>query len=127
MFNSKLLFLKQKKILNLAKNFNSKLKKTDNLGSNPLSYMTTWVKTPGYYNLKKLRGIKEKGKFNFFLKDILSIAKLHDLEIIGKLSSLKKNSNLVISYSVKQNFKKNGIYYDEYFGTLTKKKILYGY
>lgn len=122
MFNSKLLFLKQKKILNLAKNFNNKLKKTDNLGSNPLSYMTTWVKTPGYYNLKKLRGIKEKGKFNFFLKDILSIAKLHDLEIIGKLSSLKKNSNLVISYSVKQNFKKNGIYYDEYFGTLTKKK-----
>ena len=94
MFNSKLLFLKQKKILNLAKNFNSKLKKTDNLGSNPLSYMTTWVKTPGYYNLKKLRGIKEKGKFNFFLKDILSIAKLHDLEIIGKLSSLKKNSNI---------------------------------
>ena len=126
MFDSRSHFKKQIKIINLAKKFNNNLKfqKID-YSSSPLTYMTTWVKTPGYYQLKKLRRIIDYGKFTFFIKDILSIAKLYDLESVSSIDEKTfRNSNLIISYCSKNNFKRDGTYFDEFFGVETNIKNL---
>ena len=124
MFDSRSHFKKQIKIINLAKKFNNNLKfqKID-CSSSPLTYMTTWVKTPGYYQLKKLRRIIDYGKFKFFIKDILSIAKLYDLESVSNIDEKTfRSSNLIISYCSKNNFRRDGNYFDEFFGVETNIK-----
>ena len=123
MYEHNLIFKNQIKIINLAKKYINNLKKKNIIvESSPLTYMTSWVRTIGYFRLKELIGSGNKGFFLFFLKDLFSISKLYDLEAVGKVNRKNKKTNIIISYCLKQNFDKRGNYYDEYFGTLTNTK-----
>ena len=81
--------------------------------------MTLWLKTIGYFNLKRLIGSGNKGIITFFFKDLIAISKLYDLEAVGKVNRKTNKTNIVISYCLKKNFDKEGNYFDEYLGTLS--------
>lgn len=119
MYEHNLVFKNQIKIINYAKKYINYLKKNNIIAeSSPLTYMTTWAKTTGHFILKKFIKTGNKGIFLFFLKDLISISKLHDLEAIGEVHSKNEKKNIVLSYCLKKNFDKNGNYFDEYFGTM---------
>ena len=84
--------------------------------------MTSWVQTIGHFSLKKIIGLGNKGFILFFLKDLISISKLYDLEAIGKINRKSKKMNIVLSYCFKKNFDKEGNFYDEYLGTPSDTK-----
>ena len=118
------LFKEQKNLIKKVIKFNSSsLKKGIDPSLNPLSYMTTWTVTPGYFKLLDLQDIKNFKLF-FILKDIFSISKLHNLKAKGFFDIQKdlKIKNLIISYCTKKNFDKEGNFYDSYFNISSKNK-----
>ena len=123
MYEHNSVFKNQIKIIYLAKKYIYDLRKKNIIvESSPLTYMTAWVKTIGHLSLKKIIGLGNKGFILFFLKDLISISKLYDLEAIGKINQKSKKINIVLSYCLKKNFDKKGNYYDEYFGTASDTK-----
>ena len=118
MYERNSVFKNQIKVIYLAKKYIFNLRKKNIIvESSPLTYMTSWVRTIGHFSLKKVIGLGNKGFILFFLKDLVSISKLYDLEAVGKVNRKFKKTNIVISYCLKNNFDKEGNYYDEYFGT----------
>ena len=118
------LFKEQKNLIKKVIKFNSSsLKKGIDPSLNPLSYMTTWTVTPGYFKLLDLQDIKNFKLF-FILKDIFSISKLHNFKAKGFFDIQKdlKIKNLIISYCTKKNFDKEGNFYDSYFNISSKNK-----
>lgn len=101
------------------------LKKKIDPSLNPWSFMTTWVKTHGYFKLNDLMGHNKK-KFFFLLKDLISISGLHDLKSFYHSNnySFKKKiiDTIIISYCSKKDFDSNGVFYDKYFGISSKNK-----
>lgn len=89
-------------------------KKNIDISLSPLCFMTTWTKTVGHYKILKLLKIKNFDFINYFIKDILSIGKYHDLEI-SVPANPRNNNVLIVSYCSKANFNSNGIFKDNYF------------
>jgi hypothetical protein len=118
------LFKRQKKLISNVKKYNSTCsKKNIDPSLSSLCFMTTWAITPGYFKLLDLLG---KSNFNFFfyLKDILSISRYHNLKLSGTFNNSKNNKieNLIISYCSIKDFDKEGNYYDSYFEISSEKK-----
>ena len=114
----------QKKIIKLSKQFihREKIKKI-NVSESPICFFTVWAETPGMYQIYSFFKKKNFRKYFFYIKNILSIYKNHNLKIFyNELSQKFKYSNLIISYSKKQNFDKNGNFFDEYFDYNSKDK-----
>lgn len=123
MYEHNSVFKNQIKIIYLAKKYIYNLRKKNIIvESSPLTYMTSWVQTIGHFSLKKIIGLGNKGFILFFLKDLISISKLYDLEAIGKINRKSKKMNIVLSYCFKKNFDKEGNFYDEYLGTPSDTK-----
>lgn len=115
----------QKKLLDNCNKFVQKLKKKNiDIALNPECFFTIWAKTPGQITIKNILGKKKSFSDYFFIfKNIISVAKNHDLEIISnhEIKSLNK-IKIIISYSSKKNFDKRGIFHDQYFNISSKEK-----
>ena len=110
MHEDNLVFKNQIKIINLAKKYIYNLRKKKIIAeSSPLTYMTLWLKTIGYFNLKRLIGSGNKGIITFFFKDLIAISKLYDLEAVGKVNRKTNKTNIVISYCLKKTLIKREI------------------
>jgi len=100
---------------------NEYLKKCKNKGINvaisPLCDFVTWADGLGHQKLHLLKNNK-KFSINFlknFLKELLAIGKNYEfLKFESKIKYVKK-INIVYSYCTKENFSKNGFFYDNYF------------
>jgi len=116
------IFLNQIKILKKVKNYNKLLSKDIDPSLSPLTYMTAWAETPGYYKLNSLIHNFKIRSYIFFLKDIFLISFHHSLKAFKKknFSEDNKTKNLIVSYCEKKNFDKNGNFYDYYFNTSSK-------
>ena len=112
----------QLKIIRDCSNYLQKLKKKNiDIAVSPLCFFTTWAKNPGNLKLRNL--LKKPQDFLYILKNILSVAKNHDLEVFYNKNYKKKNNvNIIISYSTKKNFDNKGNFYDYYFSISNKKK-----
>ena len=89
----------------------------------PLCFFTVWGKNPGLVRLKKIWGTRHFSDIIYLFKNILSISKNYDLKIYNKNFNLKKikKANVIVSYSHKDNFDKNGHFNDPYFNASSKK------
>ena len=67
-------------------------------------------------------------EIGYLIKNILSISKNHDLSFFcNKKLDINNNIQVVISYSTKNNFDKDGVFYDLYFNSNNKNKKIYGF
>ena len=87
-----------------------------------------------HYLGKKILEIDLKNFLNkpleigYLIKNILSISKNHDLSFFcNKKLDINNNIQVVISYSTKNNFDKDGVFYDHYFNSNNKIKKIYGF
>ena len=106
------LYLKQKKVFRTANVYLESCKKKGiNIATSSKCFFTSWAKNVGYLNLNYIIG-NSKSSFIFNLKDFFSISNFYDLELIGNINKFKKIENLIVSYSRKKNFDKNGNFHD---------------
>ena len=115
---------KQIQLINLVKNFIKDLE-TSNIKSSlsGICYFTAFGKTPGYAKLKFwLNGWASLLKFfTIFLKDVLTIAKYAEYIEINNRNQKNNYDVLVLSWSFKENFCKNGSFQDRYFNENSNK------
>ena len=114
----------QKKTIQICKDFLHKEKnKNIDVSLSPLCFFTIWGKTPGLYKVFELLNMNIGLKFTYVVRNIFSISKDFDLELFFNRVELNtKAKNLIISYSSKENFDKNGNFFDNYFNFSTKNK-----
>ena len=114
------IFKTQTNAINRAKQyiFESSQKNID-IALSSLCFLTTWTRTVGHYKMLKLSGIKNFKYITFFIRDIFSISKHHDLEIYEP-DQPKKNNTLIVSYCSKNNFDTEGNFHDNYFAYNSK-------
>ena len=102
-----------------------KLCKTKNVDPaiSPLCFFTIWGKSPGQMKLKRFWKNQSFNDIFYLLKNFLSISKNYDLKVFNQNFDFKKrkNINVIVSYSSKDNFDKNGYFYDSYFNHNSKK------
>ena len=107
----------QTKILNCCKKYliSQKNNKID-ISTSPLCFFTVWADTPGYYKLNKI-AIKNRNLNKYFvMKNLLSISKNYNLNILFNKKKLpSKKINLIVSYSTKNNFDIRGNFKDDFF------------
>ena len=98
-------------------------KKNIDISISPLCFFTTWANSPGFYQIQRLNN-KKKTSFLFFaIKNFLSIYNNLNLDInFNKFSLPSKKTNVIVSYSLKGDFNKNGTFYDKYFDYNSKNK-----
>ena len=113
-------FKEQIKLVSLVERYFINCKKAGiDISLSPKCFMTTWALTPGYFTLKFLTNSWNFSFFKFFMKDLFSSSYHHDL-FCHKYIKEKKIDNLIISYCRKNNFQKDGSYFDDYFKTSSK-------
>ncbi len=112
----------QKGLLKKSFTYLSKSKRRGiDIGSSPLCFLTTWAKNPGNMKLNQFLG--KKADYIYLLKNILSSGKNHDLSIFfDENFHKKKQHKIIISYSTEDNFNKQNIFFDYYFGLNSKDK-----
>ena len=100
---------------------NRSYKKKIDISSSPLCFLTTWAKNPGNSMLRTF--LNKPLEIGYLIKNILSISKNHDLSFFcNKKLDINNNIQVVISYSTKNNFDKDGVFYDHYFNSNNKNK-----
>lgn len=115
---------KQIETINYAKNYLDKCKKSGiNVANSSFCYFAHYTDTLGGAKLKlKVKGIKYiLIYFKILILNLLGISSLSNYVIIKKNINYEKYSNLIISNVSKQDFKKDGSYFDTYFQTSSKK------
>ncbi len=111
---------RHKDILNLSKKFiKDGALNNKNVSYNPNYFLSSWSDTIGYLNLKKF----SNQRVNHVLKSIVIFKEVFainrdSIEYDGK-TKLNKYENVVMSYFVPENLKKNGSYFDKYFSMNT--------
>lgn len=102
-------------------------KKKIDVSLNPECFFTVWAKSPGQINIKNILGKKKViADYLFIIKNIISISRNYDLEIISNHDiKILKNTKIIISYSSRENFDKKGHFHDQYFNINNKKKDIF--
>ena len=107
----------QEKITNFVKSEINKLRKKDiNIAKSSLSYFALFGETIGLAKILVFRQgfLKIINYYKTIFKDLILIAKSHNLEIVN--SNIPKNAkNIVISNASFNDFQENGSYIDRYF------------
>ena len=107
----------QEKITNFVKSEINKLRKKDiNIAKSSLSYFALFGETIGLAKILVFRQgfLKIINYYKTIFKDLILIAKSHNLEIVN--SNIPKNAkNIVISNASFNDFQENGSYVDRYF------------
>lgn len=113
----------QKIILRKCKKFLIQEKKKNiDIGISPLCFFTVWAKSPGYFKIYDLLGLK-KNQLLFTFKNLLSVSKNFDLKLFLKNDQILSSAhNLIISYSTKENFDFYGNFFDNNFSFGSKNK-----
>ena len=118
MFKEKKIFKSQISSLLIANEYLKKCKdKGINVDISPLCDFVTWADCLGYQKLLLLSNNKSFSLnfFKNFVKELLAIG--NNCEFLKFSSKIKSTNkiNIVYSYCTKQNFSKNGFFYDSYF------------
>ena len=102
------------------------LTKKIDISSSPLCFLTTWAKNPGNSILRTF--LNKPLEIGYLIKNILSISKNHDLSFFcNKKLDINNNIQVVISYSTKNNFDKDGVFMITISTLITKIKKIYGF
>ncbi len=112
--------IKHSAILNISKKFiKDGHLKNKNVSHNPNYFLSSWAESIGYLNLKSFskQRVSYISKCIVILKEVLSIKR----ETISYLQRKKINkyNNIILSYFVPENLKKDGSYFDKYFSVNT--------
>ena len=118
MFEEKKIFKSQTSSLFIA---NEYLKKCRNKGINidisPLCDFVMWADCIGHQKLLLLKNNKDFSInfFKNFIKELLAIGKNYEFSKFTSKIKTTNKINIVYSYCTKENFSKNGFFYDSYF------------
>jgi len=107
----------QIKLINLAKNYLSKLSSSKvDVAESTFCWLLNLPTAPGYYvlkNLQKKKIISISGLF-LILKQFIGISILHNFKLLNKINLEENFDKLIISWAKKSDFEINGSYTDRY-------------
>ena len=118
---------KQRDLIKICRNYLAKERQNKiDIDLSPLCFFAIWAETPGKYKVFDFLKTNKISKYFFILKNIFSISKDFDLKLFkNNLFVNDKISTIIISYSNKSNFDKDGNFSDSYFSLNSKNKNFY--
>ena len=91
-----------------------------NVSFNPNYFLSSWAESIGYLNLKSFSHQKSEiytEVYSDFLKEVFSTNR-ETIDYLGRVK-INKYENIIMSYFIPENLKKNGSYFDKYFSINT--------